>query len=257
MAFPGVIRVWCAWAAGSARGKARGKQEAPPAKPRPKLEPLSADLMNFFVERRISRAVVERNAVQQERRWSHKRERYVDMIGACLGCFGKPATAVCCASKVLNTLLIARVSVVLPRDVECSTHWVCGLWGTAFPYYRNGELVNVKYRSLDKEFSQVPKAEKVLFGVDDCKGASEIIIVEGEMDKLALEEAGFRHVVSVPDGAPPRLFTYVFQCYIHPSLLSLSSHMPSPCSLSSCMPCSVGFCAELGLLCRLPCGQRG
>lgn len=55
--------------------------------------------MNFFVERRISRAVVERNAVQQERRWSHKRERFVDMIGACLGCFGKPATAFCCASK--------------------------------------------------------------------------------------------------------------------------------------------------------------
>ncbi len=74
----------------------------------------------------------------------------------------------------------------------------------AFPYFRNRELVNVKYRSLDKEFSQVPKAEKVLFGLDDCIGASEIIVVEGEMDKLALEEAGFRHVVSVPDGAPPR-----------------------------------------------------
>ena len=74
----------------------------------------------------------------------------------------------------------------------------------AFPYFRNRELVNVKYRSLDKEFSQVPRAEKVLFGLDDCIGASEIIVVEGEMDKLALEEAGFRHVVSVPDGAPPR-----------------------------------------------------
>jgi len=27
--------------------------------------------------------------------------------------------------------------------------------------------------------------------------------VEGEMDKLAMEEAGFRNCVSVPDGAPP------------------------------------------------------
>ena len=86
MACPSIVRDCCAWAAGSARGKARGKQEAPPAKPRPKLEPLSADLMNFFVERRISRAVVERNTVQQERRWSHKRDRFVDMIGGCLGC---------------------------------------------------------------------------------------------------------------------------------------------------------------------------
>ncbi|KAK9834060.1 hypothetical protein WJX81_006707 [Elliptochloris bilobata] len=138
---------------GSARGKARGKQQAPPAKPRPRLVRLSDEMMAFFTNRGISPAVVERNGIQQEKRWSHKRERYVDMI--------------------------------------------------AFPYYRNGELVNVKYRSLDKEFSQVPKAEKVLFGLDDCAGASEIIIVEGEMDKLALEEAGFRHVVSVPDGAPP------------------------------------------------------
>ena len=115
-------------------------------------------------------------------------------------------------------------------------------WGAAFPYYRNGELVNVKYRSLDKEFSQVPKAEKVLFGVDDCRGASEIIIVEGEMDKLALEEAGFRHVVSVPDGAPPRSFSDTFLC--NPtctSPLCLSLHMPYPCSLSCCMPCSLGF----------------
>ena len=50
----------------------------------------------------------------------------------------------------------------------------------------------------------MPRAEKVLFGLDDCAGATEIIVVEGEMDKLALEEAGFRHVVSVPDGAPAR-----------------------------------------------------
>lgn len=137
----------------------------------------------------------------------------------------------CCllCLKVLNTLLNARVSVVMRQDVECSTHWVCGLWGTAFPYYRNGELVNIKYRSLDKEFSQVPKAEKVLFGVDDCKGASEIIIVEGEMDKLALEEAGFRHVVSVPDGAPPRLFTYVFPSVLHTpfSTVSVFTHVMS------------------------------
>lgn len=45
-------------------------------------------------------------------------------------------------------------------------------------------------------------AEKVLFGLNDIVGQPEIIIVEGEMDKLALEEAGYTNVVSVPDGAP-------------------------------------------------------
>ena len=50
--------------------------------------------------------------------------------------------------------------------------------------------------------AQVSGAEKVLYGLDDVRGAPEIVIVEGEMDKLALEEAGLRNVLSVPDGAP-------------------------------------------------------
>lgn len=37
----------------------------------------------------------------------------------------------------------------------------------------------------------------MLYGLDDIAGCSEVIIVEGEMDKLSLEEAGFRNVVSV------------------------------------------------------------
>ena len=60
----------------------------------------------------------------------------------------------------------------------------------AFPYKRDGEVVNVKYRSEKKHFTQVRGAEKVLYGLDDVVGQADIIIVEGEMDKLALEEAG-------------------------------------------------------------------
>ncbi len=60
----------------------------------------------------------------------------------------------------------------------------------AFPYKRDGEVVNVKFRSEKKHFTQVRGAEKVLFGLDDVVGQADIIIVEGEMDKLALEEAG-------------------------------------------------------------------
>ncbi len=73
----------------------------------------------------------------------------------------------------------------------------------AFPYRRAGELVNVKYRALEsKAFSQVKDAEKILYGLDDIVDATTAIVVEGECDKLGLEEAGIRHVVSVPDGAP-------------------------------------------------------
>lgn len=75
----------------------------------------------------------------------------------------------------------------------------------AFPYYTHDLLINIKYRTLDKRFWQVKGAEKVLYGLNDIVDSSEIIIVEGEMDKLALEEAGMTNVVSVPDGAPARV----------------------------------------------------
>ncbi len=59
--------------------------------------------------------------------------------------------------------------------------------------------------TLCSTHKQVKGAEKVLYGLDDIAGESEVIIVEGEIDKLSLEEAGFRNVVSVPDGAPQRV----------------------------------------------------
>lgn len=74
-----------------------------------------------------------------------------------------------------------------------------------FPYHTHDMLVNVKFRTLDKRFWQVKGAEKMLYGLNDVVGESEIIIVEGEMDKLAMEEAGVTNVVSVPDGAPARV----------------------------------------------------
>ncbi|KAL8214618.1 hypothetical protein R6Q57_004067 [Mikania cordata] len=77
----------------------------------------------------------------------------------------------------------------------------------AFTYKRKGELVSCKYRGLAKKFWQESDTEKILYGLDDIEGASDIIIVEGEMDKLAMEEAGFRNCVSVPDGAPPQVST--------------------------------------------------
>ena len=41
----------------------------------------------------------------------------------------------------------------------------------AFPYYRQGELVNVKYRSLEgKYFRMAPGSERILYGVDDYPG---------------------------------------------------------------------------------------
>ncbi|KAG0476352.1 hypothetical protein HPP92_013193, partial [Vanilla planifolia] len=53
---------------------------------------------------------------------------------------------------------------------------------------RNGKLVSCKYRTTDKKFWQV----------------------EGEIDKLSLEEAGYRNCLSVPNGAVSKFLTKVF-----------------------------------------------
>eukprot|EP00850_Spirogloea_muscicola_P006984 SM000034S12738 [mRNA] locus=s34:435986:444507:- [translate_table: standard] len=74
----------------------------------------------------------------------------------------------------------------------------------AFPYFREGRLVNCKYRTREKDFRQVKGGEKVLYGLDLIKGAKEIVIVEGEVDKLSMDEAGIPACVSVPDGAPAK-----------------------------------------------------
>ncbi|XP_077253340.1 twinkle homolog protein, chloroplastic/mitochondrial-like isoform X2 [Tasmannia lanceolata] len=75
----------------------------------------------------------------------------------------------------------------------------------AFTYRRNGNLISCKYRDINKKFWQEKDTEKILYGLDDIKQAGDVIIVEGEIDKLSMEEAGYRNCVSVPDGAPPKV----------------------------------------------------
>jgi twinkle protein len=71
----------------------------------------------------------------------------------------------------------------------------------AFPYLRNGEIINYKYRTPDKLFRMEAGAERILFGYDDIQDTA-CIICEGEVDRLSIEEAGAISCVSVPDGAP-------------------------------------------------------
>ena len=64
-----------------------------------------------------------------------------------------------------------------------------------------GELTNVKYRDGRKNFKLFKGAEKVFYNIDSIVGYNECVIVEGEMDVLALHEAGIKNVISVPNGA--------------------------------------------------------
>jgi twinkle protein len=83
-----------------------------------------------------------------------------------------------------------------------------------FNYYRDGELINIKYRDGRKNFKMTKDAEKIFYGIDDITSSDETdivdcVIVEGEMDKLAFWEAGITNCISVPNGASNMKMEYL------------------------------------------------
>ena len=83
-----------------------------------------------------------------------------------------------------------------------------------FPYFRNGSLVAVKYRSFpEKDFTQESGGAHDFFNIDNVVLGKPIVIVEGEIDALTLMEAGIENAISVPGGAPVK----VADGKVHPS----------------------------------------
>jgi len=70
-----------------------------------------------------------------------------------------------------------------------------------FNYFMGDQLINVKYRDGRKNFKLYKGAEKVFYNINSIIGFDYCVIVEGEMDVLALHEAGITNAISVPNGA--------------------------------------------------------
>jgi len=92
--------------------------------------------------------------------------------------------------------------VVIRNDIKSAK----GEWW-AFPYYEGSEIVNVKYKSIDKESNkkklmQSGGAKQTVYKYNDILGSDEIIICEGEEDALSWEMAGILYACSVSQGAP-------------------------------------------------------
>ena len=69
-----------------------------------------------------------------------------------------------------------------------------------FNYFKFGELVNVKYRDGTKHFKLFKDGEMIFYNLDATINNNVIIIVEGEMDVLAMAQSGYKNVISVPNG---------------------------------------------------------
>lgn len=96
-------------------------------------------------------------------------------------------------------------NIVALNQITTNTVWMPQIESETkaiqFPYFRNGECINIKSRDHQKHFRMESGAERIFYGMDSVVGET-LIIVEGEIDKLSLETAGFNYCVSVPDGAP-------------------------------------------------------
>lgn len=82
-----------------------------------------------------------------------------------------------------------------------------GKGNIAMPYYEGGKLVLMKFRPArtpregEKKGWREEGGKPVFWGMDLCDPALPLVVVEGEIDALSLDEAKVKNVVSVPSGA--------------------------------------------------------
>jgi len=110
-------------------------------------------------------------------------------------------------SRMINSETIIKMQIASAEEFMPQSNKIerC----ICFPYYRNGELVNVKYRDGKKNFKLSKGAELIWYNYDAIINAKEIIIVEGEWDALSFISDGFENVISVPNGANVGKMSYL------------------------------------------------
>lgn len=96
--------------------------------------------------------------------------------------------------------LASRIGIVSVTQRDGS-EWI------AFPYVKDGEVINRKYRSLDrKDFRMDPGRPQAWFNgdviTDKSLEAHPLVVTEGEIDAVIAIQCGFVRAVSVPGGAP-------------------------------------------------------
>jgi len=85
-----------------------------------------------------------------------------------------------------------------------------------FNYYRNDQLINIKFRGKNKDFKMSKDAELIFYNLDSIKDQTEVYITEGEVDAMSLHEAGIFNVISVPNGgsvSANQKLEYLDNCY--------------------------------------------
>jgi twinkle protein len=72
-----------------------------------------------------------------------------------------------------------------------------------FPYMRDGEIINIKFRDGRKGFKMVKDAEMIFYNLSSIGDKKFCIITEGEIDCLSAYEVGFGHELIPNDEGEP------------------------------------------------------
>lgn len=117
----------------------------------------------------------------------------------------------------IQKLSTAHAAALSKRGLDPELAGRLGLWSQkspaggealVIPFFRNGEVVNRKYRTLggEKKFWQDKGGQKAWWNEDvlrdDTLVGQPLVITEGEMDAIAAIMSGYARTVSVPEGAP-------------------------------------------------------
>ncbi len=98
------------------------------------------------------------------------------------------------SQKTLDDLMVTEGPEFMPQTGKSENT-------IQFNYIIGDELINVKYKDGRKNFKLYKGAEKVFYNINSIVGFDTCVITEGEMDVLALHEAGITNAISVPNGA--------------------------------------------------------
>lgn len=107
----------------------------------------------------------------------------------------------CISQKTIAGMRITEQTTVMPQTGKAE-RCIC------FNYFEEGQLVNTKFRTLDKKFKMLAGAEIIPYNIDAVRDSPIMIVTEGEFDALAFVTAGRPYAISVPTGAQASLAAF-------------------------------------------------
>jgi len=140
----------------------------------------------LFFRDSVQKSIVQNNYTLPDQKWQNYTELSDAMVKYC-------------ETRKINQYTLKYFNVTEEKQYQPQLSKEVN--NIVFNYFESDTLVNKKYRSGDKKFTQSKNGKPILYNINSIIGEDEAYIVEGEFDVMALYEIGIKNVVSLPSGA--------------------------------------------------------